>query len=131
MMRRLLVYWHCPRDVVCRGLLVVILKGFYPGWLRFHCPAVRNLFTIVCARRDSNLLERSRHSATHSFSLSAQELMHPSLTCMTNGHLARAREKQNKTAERKREVVALCWRPQRSQILKALLQKDMHCLASV
>lgn len=50
MMRRLLVYWHCPRHVMCRGLLVVILKRFYPGWLRFHCPAVCNLFfTIVCA----------------------------------------------------------------------------------
>jgi len=36
MMRRLLVYWHCRRHGMCRDLLVVSLKGFYPRWLRFQ-----------------------------------------------------------------------------------------------
>lgn len=130
MMRRLFIYWHFPRHMICRGLWEVILKGFYPGWLRFHCPALCNFFfTIVCARGDGNLLERSWHSATHFFSVSAQA---PFPDVCNEWALTQAREKHNKTAEWKPEVVALCWRPQRSLISsKALLQKNMYCLTSV
>lgn len=46
--------------------------------------------------------------------------------------VARVREKQKKTADRKREVVGLCWESQRTKISsKALLQKDVRCLTSV
>lgn len=107
-------------------LLVVTLKGFHLGWLCSPGPAVCNLFsTPMCAWGHRNLLERSWHSATHSFRLSAQGLRHSSLTSVTKGGaLAGPSEKQNKTAEPKCEAVSLCWRPQRLQIsLKSLLQK--------
>lgn len=112
-------------------LLVVILKGFHLGWLCFHCPAVCNLFsTLVCVWGHSKLLEGSWHSATHSFRLLRSSGTLP--WHLWGGTLAWPREKQNKTAEPKCEVISLCWRPQRLQIsLKSLLQKRVCCLSSL
>lgn len=117
MIRRLLVYWQCPRHVVS--------LGGYPErispWLvvlPHPCCVQPLLHSCVCVGTQQPPGEVL--ALLWAVSSGAQAL---SPDIWDEGAHVWPREKQNKTAEPKCEVVSLCWRPQGLQIPSNLFSR--------